>query len=154
MAKVAYLTQVYNPERMEGLADECPWTSWFYEDGQPIPDNAIVVEQAEYDALLAAHSRSLLIAKDKKTMSERARVRDEIVGQIGAANKQRIRDGIWTTPELIGLTQDPEFKLALDHIMSLSFELAQSTVMSMSNPLITNEIKIEIVGILQENLFL
>jgi len=150
---IAYLTQSKNPDN-ELLPPECPWTSWYYTEGEPLPDNAIVVTDEEWDSLYSQWQEQILIAKDKVTMSKRASIKDSLIGEIGAENKGRIRQGIWTVEQLTQLTQDNEMKLVLDDINSLSFELAQAKIMAISNPLITQEIKLQWIGRLQANLFL
>lgn len=150
---VAYLTQEKNPEN-EKLPNECPWVSWIYNEGDPLPDNAIVITDEEYQILYSQYEATILKEKDRVTMLKRAQVKDTIIGEIGADNKQRIRTGAWTVTDLIGITQDPSFIAILNDIQGLSFELAQSKIMAWSNPLITQEIKLSIISKLQENLFL
>jgi hypothetical protein len=150
---VAYIPQSKNPDN-EFLDGDCPWVSWVHNEGDPLPDNAILLTDEEWSTFYALWEPKIMIAKDKITMQKRAEMKDHIVGEIAAKNKQRIREGVWTVPQLVGLTQDPQFIAVLNDITSLSFELAQSKVMAMTNPLITPTIKMEIVGKLQENLFL
>jgi ATP-dependent Clp protease ATP-binding subunit ClpA len=150
---IAYITQMYNIDNRT-LPAECPWTSWQYVDGSPLPDNAIVVSDEEFAALYAQYEPVIMMEKDRVTMAERSRVKDELIGKMGAENKQRVRDGTWTVTQLIELTQDAQLKLVLDDINSLSFELAQSKIMAITNPLITMEIKMSWVKSLQDNLFL
>jgi len=150
---IAYFTQERNPEN-ETLPIDCPWVAWFYNEGDPLPDNAIVLSDGEYSALYASYLSLILKEKDKITMRKRAEVKDNIIGDIGSENKERIRNGVWTVTDLIGLTETNEFKAIMNDINGLSFELAQSKVMAWTHPLITTEIKLSIVGKLQENLYL
>lgn len=150
---IAYLTQQYNIDNRT-LPSECPWTSWVYNDGDPLPENAIVITDEEYQTLYSSYEPLIMMEKDRITMAERSRVKDELIGNMGAENKQRVRDGTWTVTQLIELTQDAQLKLVLDDINSLSFELAQSKIMAITNPLITMEIKMSWVKSLQDNLFL
>jgi len=150
---IAYLTQSLNPDN-ENLPSECPWVSWFYNEGDPLPDNALILPDEEYNALHASFLPLILREKDRVTMRKRAEAKDGIIGDIGSENKERIRNGIWTVADLIGLTETNEFKAIMNDIDGLSFELAQSKVMAWVHPLITTEIKLSIVGKLQENLYL
>lgn len=150
---IAYFTQERNPDN-ETLPLECPWVSWFYNEGDPLPDNAIVLSDEEYNALYSSFQTLILREKDRQTMLKRAEVKDKIIGEIGAENKERIRLGVWFVSDLVGLTQDPSFLAILNDIQGLSFELAQQKVMAWTHPLITTEIKMGIVGKLQENLYL
>jgi hypothetical protein len=150
---IAYIAQEKNPDN-QNLPPECPWVSWFYNDGDPLPDNAILVTDEEFAALKVIYDPLILNEKDKVTMAKRAEVRDTLIGEIAADNKARLRSGLWTTAQLISLTQDAEFKAAMDDILGLSFELAQSKVMAMTNPLVTMDIKMQIIGKLQEHLYL
>lgn len=79
--------------------------------------------------------------KDLDRYTKRAAARDLIVAELAAENMERVRAGDWTTPELISLTQDAELKNLLDDINTLSYEIAYSKVDSLSNPLLTAEIK-------------
>lgn len=150
---IAYFTQERNPEN-ENLPKDCPWVSWFYNAGDPLPDNAILVTDEEFNALYASYETAILKEKDRITMLRRSEVKDKIIGEIGADNKERIRLQIWTVSDLIGITQDPSFIAILNDIQGLSFELAQQKIMAWSNPLITQDIKLGIIGKLQGNLFL
>jgi hypothetical protein len=150
---IAYIKQEKNPDN-DSLPVDCPWVSWFYNDGDPLPDNAILVTDEEFAAIKAIYEPLVLAEKDKITMAKRAAIRDTIIGEIAADNKARLRSGLWTTAQLIALTQDAEFKAAMDDILGLSFELAQSKVMAMTNPMVTMDIKMQIIGKLQEHLYL
>lgn len=150
---IAYYTQERNPDN-ETLPNECPWVSWFYNEGDPLPDNAIVVTDEEYQAIYASFEMQILKEKDRVTMLNRAKVKDTIIGEIGADNKERIRLGLWSVSDLVGLTQDPTFMAILNDIQGLSFELAQQKIMAWTHPLITQEIKMGIIIKLQGNLFL
>lgn len=68
---------------------------------------------------------------------------------ICADNMERIRTGAWTVTQLVELTADPVFKNIQDDINGLSF----GKIMELTNPIITNEIKMDWVGRLQANLF-
>lgn len=150
---IAYLTQERNQDN-ENLPAECPWTSWNHTDGNPLPENAIVVTDEEFAVIYAQYEPIILKEKDRITMKKRAEVKDSLIGQIGTDNKERLRNGVWTQTELITFLGSEECKLVLGDIQGLSFELAQGKIMAMTNPLITMEIKMTWINILKENLFL
>lgn len=151
---IAYFTRAKDSNKEHGLPDDCPWTSWYWSEGDVIPDNAIVVTEGEFDSLMATWQPIIQKAKDQARYRERAKVRDELIVSICTDNMERIRSGVWTVAQLIELTADPIFKNLQDDINSLSFELAQGKIMSLTNPIITQEIKNEWVARLQEKLFL
>lgn len=84
---------------------------------------------------------SLQKKKDFIRYEKRAAVKDQIMAELAADNMERVRDGIWTVPQLISLTQDAELKNLLDDISTLSFEIAYSKVDTLSNPILTQDIK-------------
>lgn len=150
---IAYLEQSRNPDN-QSLPSECPWTSWEHVDGNPLPENAIVISNEEFAILYAQYEPVILKEKDKVVMEKRAEVKDSIVGEIASDNKERLRQGIWTYTQLVEFLASPECKAVLDDINGLSFELAQSKVMALSNPIVTMDIKLKLVNTLKENLFL
>jgi hypothetical protein len=149
---IAYLTRAKDSSD-HGLPSDCPWVSWYWSDGDSIVDNSIIVTEEEFSALMATWNPIIQKAKDKARYRERAKIKDELIVGICADNMERVRQGIWTVSNLIELTADTTFKNAQDDINSLSFELAQGKIMSLSLPFITTEIKLDWVARLQENLF-
>lgn len=150
---IAYFTRAKDSNKEHGLPDECPWVSWYWNEGDIIPNDAVVVTEGEFDLLMTTWAPIIQKAKDKARYRERAKVRDELVVGICADNMERIRTEVWAVPQLVELTADPIFKNVQDDINGLSFELAQGKIMSLTNPIITNEIKMDWVGRLQANLF-
>lgn len=150
---IAYFTRAKDSNKEHGLPEECPWVSWYYQEGDIIPNDAIVVTEEEFDTLMATWSPVIQKAKDIARYKKRSEVKEELIVGICADNMERIRSGIWTVAQLVELTEDPIFKKLQDDINSLSFELAQGKVMSLTIPIITNEIKMEWVSRLQANLF-
>lgn len=150
---IAYFTRAKDGNKSHGLPDDCPWTSWYWQEGDIIPNDAIVVSDEEFDSLMNTWQPIIQKAKDSARYRERAKVRDELIVGICADNMERIRTGAWTVAQLVELTSDVAFKNIQDDINSLSFELAQGKIMALSNPMITQEIKNEWVGRLQANLF-
>jgi len=88
--------------------------------------NYVAPTQAEIDAL---------------KYSKRAEARNKIIVEMATENMERIRAGTWTVPQLIELTQDVQLKEILLDLNSLSFEIAYGKIDSISNPLITSDIK-------------
>lgn len=150
---IAYFTRAKDSNKDHGLPDDCPWTSWYWNEGDIIPDNAIVVTEEEFDSIMATWQPIIQKAKDQARYRERAKVKDELIVGICTDNMDRIRTGIWTVTQLIELTSEQNFKNIQDDINSLSFELAQGKIMAMTNPLLTQDIKNEWIGRLQANLF-
>lgn len=150
---IAYFTRAKDSNKDHGLPDECPWTSWYYNEGDQIPNDAILVTQEEFDSLMQVWGPEIQKAKDKARYRKRAEIKDELIVGICADNMERIRNGIWTVSQLVELTGDQNFKNIQDDINSLSFELAQGKIMAHTNPLLTQEIKNEWVSRLQANLY-
>lgn len=91
--------------------------------------------------------------KDYNKYIKRAEAKNKILAEMASENMERVRNGVWSVPQLVGLTQDVELKLVLDDVNTLSFELAQSKLLSCTNPLLTTEIKMGWIAKLQANLY-
>lgn len=91
--------------------------------------------------------------KDEIRFMRRASARDRIVAEFAAENMERIRNGVWTVPQLISLTQDTGLKALLDNINTLSFEIAASMLPGLTNSLLTTEIKAAWVAKLQAHFY-
>lgn len=100
-----------------------------------------VESQESLRSIFAEWSKPTPQQKDLIKYKKRAAVRDQIIAEMATENVDRLRRGVWSTPQLIALTQDAELKLVQDDINSLSFELAVMKLNSVSNPLITQDIK-------------
>lgn len=92
--------------------------------------------------------------RDRIRFMNRAATRDKIIANFATNNMSRVRAGVWTVDQLVSLTMDAELKLILDDISMLSYEIAYAKVDSITNPLITVEIKAEMKGQLLANFFL
>lgn len=79
--------------------------------------------------------------KDSIKYSKRAEAKNKIIVEMATENMDRVRAGIWSVPQLIELTQDVQLKEILLDLNSLSFEIAYGKIDSISNPIITTEIK-------------
>ena len=98
--------------------------------------------ESELNTVCADHdSAPLQIELDKIRFTKRAKVKDQIIAEMAAENMERVRTAVWTTADLISLTQDSELKDLLDDINSLSFEIAYSKIDALTNTLITTDIK-------------
>jgi len=150
---IAYLDQSRNSENTS-LPPECPWISWVHVEGQPLPENAIVVNDEDYSLLYASCESLILKEKDRIAMEKRAQIKDALIGEIASENKERLRTGVWTYTDLINFLDSEESKKVMNEINGLSFELAQSSIMAITNPIITMDIKLQWVDRLKNNLFL
>lgn len=123
-----------------------------------LPLGSVAITDAEAEAIRLA----AIPVPPVKTQAEldydryikRAQAKDKILAEFAAENMTRVRAGVWSVPDLIALTQDAQLSLLLANINTLSLELAIATVQSVTNPLITPEIKAGWVAKLQANLFL
>ncbi len=84
---------------------------------------------------------------------KRASVKDKILAEMASENMARVRSGAWTVQQLIELTQDTQLKLVLDDVNMLSFELASQKLLSLSNPIVTDDIKLQWISKLQSHLY-
>lgn len=91
--------------------------------------------------------------KDEIRFMKRASAKNRIIAEFAAENMERVRNGVWTVPQLVGLTQDTGLKALLDNVNTLSFEIAASMVPGLTNSLLTTEIKAAWVTKLQANFY-
>lgn len=150
---IAYLDQSRNSENTN-LPPECPWTSWVHNDGSPLPENAIVVTDEEYQIIYSSYEPAILKEKDRIAMEKRAQIKDALIGEIASENKERLRTGVWSYTDLVTFLNSEESKKVMNEINGLSFELAQGSIMTIVNPIITMDIKLQWVQRLKDNLFL
>lgn len=92
--------------------------------------------------------------KDKNRFEKRAEVKNKLISEMAAGNLERVRLGLWSTSDLVALTQDSQLKGILDDVATLSFEIAYSKMDSISNPLVTQDIKDEWKQLLYEHFYL
>jgi hypothetical protein len=150
---IAYLDQSRNSDNTN-LPPECPWTSWVHNDGQPLPENTIILSDEDYAILYASYEPLILKEKDRIAMEKRAQIKDALIGEIASENKERLRTGVWSYTDLVTFLNSEESKKVMNEINGLSFELAQGSIMAIVNPIITMDIKLQWVQRLKENLFL
>lgn len=84
----------------------------------------------------------------------RAAARDRLLAEMAADNMARVRSGAWTVSDLQGLMADPQTKVVIDLINTLSFELAAQALAASPNVLLTPEIKAGWVAKLQAHFYL
>ena len=150
---IAYLDQSRNSENTN-LPPECPWTSWIHLDGMPLPENAIVVTDEEYQIIYSSYEPAILKEKDRIAMEKRAQIKEALIGELASENKERLRTGVWSYTDLVTFLNSEESKKVMNEINGLSFELAQGSIMAIVNPIITMDIKLQWVQRLKDNLFL
>lgn len=79
--------------------------------------------------------------KDLLKYLKRAEAKNKIIAWVAQENVARVKNGTWTTEQLISLTQDAELKDLLDDVNSLSFEIAANKITGLTNELLTSDIK-------------
>lgn len=78
---------------------------------------------------------------DTEKYKRRADAKPLMMAEMAAMNIGRLKNGTWTTAQLVALMADVEIKALVSHMETLSFELAISVVNGLTNPIITPEIK-------------
>jgi hypothetical protein len=91
---------------------------------------------------------------DQSRYNKRAAVQSSLLSYMAADNMSRVRSGTWTVPQLVSLLEDPNVKLALTYMSSLSFELAAQALADSTTSLLTPEIKADWIAKLQDAFFL
>ena len=91
---------------------------------------------------------------DQARYQKRAAVKDQLLSYMAADNMSRVRSGVWTVPDLVGLLDDPQVVAAQGFMQTLSFELAAQSIAAATSPLLTPEIKADWVTRLTANFFL
>jgi len=92
--------------------------------------------------------------KDVWRYKMRDSVKGQIIAEMASDNMARVRAGVWTVPELIGLASDPLLAQVQGYMATLSFELAAQALATSEHPLLTPEIKAGWIAKLQANFFL
>lgn len=92
--------------------------------------------------------------RDEARYRKRAAVKDTLLAYMAADNMSRVRNGVWTVPDLTALLADPAVAKANACMGTLSFELAAQAIASASTPLLTPEIRADWVSRLQEHYYL
>lgn len=93
-------------------------------------------------------------ARDEARYRKRAAVKDELLSYMAADNMSRVRAGTWTVADLTGLLADPAVAAATQFMTTLSYELAAQAIASAETPLLTPEIRADLIGKLQAHFYL
>lgn len=91
---------------------------------------------------------------DQARYRKRAAVKDALLAYMAADNMSRVRNGVWTVPDLTALLADPAVATANACMGTLSFELAAQAIASASTPLLTSEIRADWIARLQAHFYL
>jgi hypothetical protein len=78
---------------------------------------------------------------DQRRYQRRASVRDSLISWMAADNMDRVRTGVWSVSDLVGLMSDPAVQAAQAYMSMLSFELAAQAISAATSPLLTPAIK-------------
>jgi hypothetical protein len=81
------------------------------------------------------------VNKDVIRYKKRAEIKDKLMIDMAVNNMARVKSGLWSVSDLVALTQDPQLKLVLDDVHTLSFELAIEKIKVLTNPILTQDIK-------------
>lgn len=128
-------------------------------DGADIPDDKDNPLYKEYLAFVAsggiaqAAPAPSQLELDTTRYARRAQAKNQIIAEFAAENMSRVRVGAWTVQQLVGLTQDAGLKALLDNVNTLSFEIAAQQIPSLTNALLTKEIKAGWVAKLQAHFY-
>lgn len=90
---------------------------------------------------------------DESRYLQRAAVKDSLIATMAAENMGRVRSGEWTTAQLIALAYDPVMVQTINHMNTLSYEIAANTIAASSNPLLTPAIKAGWISKLQAHFY-
>ena len=90
--------------------------------------------------------------RDQTRYTRRAAVKDELIAWMAADNMSRVRSGVWSVGDLQALVVELAPINAM--MQTLSYELAAQAIASVTNPLMTAEIKAAWVAKLTEHFYL
>lgn len=92
--------------------------------------------------------------RDEARYRKRAAVKDALLAYMAADNMSRVRNGVWTVPQLISLMDDPAVASANAYMSTLSYELAAQAIADAATPLLTPAIRADWIGKLQQHFYL
>lgn len=125
---------------------------------QGVVDGWITISKEEFESKFSGSlpevDRELAVLREYEIMKKRSEVKDSLLEYVAASNKARMVNGIWTSADIISLSEDSELLKIVGDIQSLSFEIAIMKIQVVNNPLITDDIKEDWITKLQENLFM
>lgn len=155
---IAYLPQRDNPNKLKSMPSDFPWIVEKATAGKDYSGWVLMGEDS-FEAFVASFNLEEVELEKARlreyaTMHRRSEVKNSLLEYVAASNKARMVDGIWTSADIISLSNDVDLLKIVGDIQSLSFEIAISNIMSISNPLITADIKQDWIEKLTENLFL
>lgn len=114
-------------------------------DEHYLPAGCIAITDTEADAIRLAAIPVLpvktVLELDIEKYKRRADAKPLLMAKMAAMNVGRLKNGTWTTAQLVNLMSDPEIKSLVSHMETLSFELGISVINGLTNPLITTAIK-------------
>ena len=112
------------------------------EDESYLPAGCIAITDTEATAIrLADAPIKTVLELDTEKYLRRANAKPLLMAKMAAMNVGRLKNGTWTTAQLMSLMDDPGIKSLISHMETLSFELAISVINNLTNPIITPAIK-------------
>ena len=146
-------------EWIQGFRPDVVWIKTL-NNGTHVWDNTLN-NPSEIQALIDSYNPNNQLTEEQQKQKQResdftrfkkrAEVKSTLIAEMAAGNMERVRSGVWTTSQLISLTQDLELKQILNDLDSLSFEIAYSRIDGLTNPLLTTEIKNSWKKLLSDN---
>ena len=82
-----------------------------------------------------------VLALDTEKYLRRANIKPLLMAKMAAMNVGRLKSGTWTMAQLVSLMSEDATKSLIDHMETLSFDLAIGVVNSHPNVLLTPAIK-------------
>ena len=150
---ISYQPQSMNPKRISSMPVEWPWIV-----RHGVVDGWITISKEEFDAKFSGSlpevDKEMAVLREYEIMRKRSEVKDSLLEYVAASNKARMVNGVWTSADIISLSEDTELLKIVGDIQSLSFEIAIMKIQAATNPLITDDIKEDWIIKVQENLFM
>ena len=124
-------------------------------DGQAFPSKDGNADYEEYKRWVAlgntpepadvAPTKTVLELDTEKYL-RRANAKPLLMAKMAAMNIGRLKNGTWTTADLVALMADTGIKSVVTHMETLSFELAIGEINALTNPRMTPSIKATMVA--------
>jgi hypothetical protein len=119
-----------------------------------LADGYVLMNKSKFESFKNTVETLTQFQLDQIRYSKRAAAKDGLISWMAAGNMSRVRGGTWTVPQLIALMADPQVKALLEFVNTLSFELAVQHLQTITNTLMTAEIKAEWAAELQKHFYL
>jgi hypothetical protein len=162
---IAFTTQASNVSKPIGMPNEWPYQEMTISDDhaayyQSLGWNVLSADQyvlykatyqSAYDAWLSTQPTQFLA--DKEKYQRRAAAKDSMIAEMAAGNMSRVRAGTWSVADLVALMADDVIKAILNDLSTLSFELAYAKVDTITNPIVTTQIKTSWKTLLASNFY-